>query len=126
MRNSPDQQWHHHIFQRRKLRQQVVNLPHEPNLAISETGKLRIREPEWFEHRLFKGPDTAVNLHVFGAACEEVDRMLAFRDRLRADAVDRELSTQRLRHRILADTGSEVIDGSARGRLQRLASAPAS
>lgn len=26
---------------------------------------LRIREPEWFEHRLFKGPDTDINLHVF-------------------------------------------------------------
>ena len=27
---------------------------------------LRIREPEWFQHRLFHGPDTPVNLHVFG------------------------------------------------------------
>ena len=26
---------------------------------------LRIREPDWHEHRLFKGPDTNVNLHVF-------------------------------------------------------------
>src|SRR4051812_33330688 len=26
---------------------------------------LRIREPDWHEHRLFKGPDTDVNLHVF-------------------------------------------------------------
>jgi GrpB-like predicted nucleotidyltransferase (UPF0157 family) len=31
---------------------------------------LRIREPDWFEHRLFKGPDTNVNLHVFSAGCE--------------------------------------------------------
>ena len=29
---------------------------------------LRIREPDWFEHRLLKGPDTNVNLHVFSAA----------------------------------------------------------
>jgi GrpB-like predicted nucleotidyltransferase (UPF0157 family) len=50
---------------------------------------LRIREPRWFEHRVFKGPDTDVNLHVFSAGCEELDRMLQFRDRLRADAVDR-------------------------------------
>ena len=28
---------------------------------------LTIREPDWFEHRLFKGPDTNVNLHVFSA-----------------------------------------------------------
>ncbi|HEX7255994.1 MAG TPA: GrpB family protein [Gaiellaceae bacterium] len=51
---------------------------------------LRIREPEWFEHRLFKGPDTDVNLHVFTAGCPEVERMLLFRDWLRADASDRE------------------------------------
>jgi GrpB-like predicted nucleotidyltransferase (UPF0157 family) len=52
---------------------------------------LRIREPDWFEHRLFKGPDTNVNLHVFSQGCEEVGKMLAFRDRLRESAADREL-----------------------------------
>ena len=26
---------------------------------------LQIREPDWYEHRLFKGPDTDINLHVF-------------------------------------------------------------
>ena len=52
---------------------------------------LRIREPDWFEHRLFKGPDTNVNLHTFSEGCEEVDRMLAFRDWLRTHDEDREL-----------------------------------
>ena len=52
---------------------------------------LRIREPEWFEHRVFKGPDTDVNLHVFTVGCGEVDRMLLFRDWLRTNAADREL-----------------------------------
>jgi GrpB-like predicted nucleotidyltransferase (UPF0157 family) len=52
---------------------------------------LRIREPEWFEHRLLKGPDGDVNLHVFTSGCVEVDRMLLFRDWLRTDPVDREL-----------------------------------
>ena len=50
---------------------------------------LRIREPEWFEHRLFKGPDTNVNLHAFTAGCEEVDAMLRFRDHLRENEDDR-------------------------------------
>ena len=52
---------------------------------------LRIREPDWWEHRLFKGPDTNVNVHTFSAGCEEVDRMLLFRDWLRSNAEDREL-----------------------------------
>ena len=52
---------------------------------------LRIREPEWFEHRVFKGPDTNINLHVFTAGCDEVDRMLLFRDWLRTSAADRGL-----------------------------------
>jgi GrpB-like predicted nucleotidyltransferase (UPF0157 family) len=50
---------------------------------------LRIREPEWFQHRLFKGPDTNINLHVFSRGCEEIDRMIRFRDRLRNDEADR-------------------------------------
>ena len=58
---------------------------------------LRIREPDWYEHRLLKGPDTDVNMHVFGAGCEEVDRMLLFRDWLRANAGDRALYAERKR-----------------------------
>ncbi|HEY1603466.1 MAG TPA: GrpB family protein [Pirellulales bacterium] len=51
--------------------------------------ELRIREPDWWEHRMFKGPDTDVNLHVFTVGCPEVDRMLRFRNHLRSDAADR-------------------------------------
>lgn len=50
---------------------------------------LRIREPDWHEHRVLKGPDTNVNLHVFSKGSPEIDRMLAFRDRLRANDSDR-------------------------------------
>lgn len=35
--------------------------------------------------------DTDVNVHVFSAGCPEIDRMVGFRDRLRADRDDREL-----------------------------------
>ena len=58
---------------------------------------LRIREPRWFEHRVFKGPDTNVNLHVFTVGCAEVDQMLLFRDWLRESVEDRDLyaSTKR-------------------------------
>ncbi len=52
---------------------------------------LRIREPDWYEHRLFKGPGTNVNVHTFSKGCAEVDRMLAFRDWLRTHEDDRDL-----------------------------------
>jgi GrpB-like predicted nucleotidyltransferase (UPF0157 family) len=52
---------------------------------------MRIREPDWFEHRLLKGPDTDVNLHVFSVGAAETDRMVRFRDRLRASDSDRDL-----------------------------------
>jgi GrpB-like predicted nucleotidyltransferase (UPF0157 family) len=52
---------------------------------------LRVREPDWFEHRLLRGYDPPVNLHVFPPDCEEVERMLVLRDWLRAHDEDREL-----------------------------------
>jgi GrpB-like predicted nucleotidyltransferase (UPF0157 family) len=52
---------------------------------------LWIREPDWFEHRLFKGPGTEVNLHVFSAGCSETKRMVVFRDWLRDNDADRDL-----------------------------------
>jgi GrpB-like predicted nucleotidyltransferase (UPF0157 family) len=52
---------------------------------------LRIREPDWYQHRVLKGGDPEVNLHVFPPDCAEVERMLLMRDWLRADAADREL-----------------------------------
>ena len=50
---------------------------------------LRIREPDWFEHRVFKGPDTDINLHVFSEGTSEAERMLRFRDWLRTNKADR-------------------------------------
>jgi GrpB-like predicted nucleotidyltransferase (UPF0157 family) len=59
--------------------------------ALEAAGyKLRIREPEWFEHRLFKGSDTDINLHVFSEGASEIERMLCFRDWLRTCEEDRE------------------------------------
>jgi GrpB-like predicted nucleotidyltransferase (UPF0157 family) len=52
---------------------------------------LKIREPEWFNHRLLKTPDAGVNLHVFTQGCDEIARMLAFRDWLRTHEDDRKL-----------------------------------
>ena len=62
---------------------------------------LRIREPEWHQHRLFKGPDTNINLHVFTSRSLEIERVLILRDWLRNNQADRELYAQTKRR--LAD-----------------------
>jgi GrpB-like predicted nucleotidyltransferase (UPF0157 family) len=56
--------------------------------------RLVIREPDWFEHRVFKGPDTNVNLHVFSPGSPEIERMVGFRDWLRTHDDDRDLYEQ--------------------------------
>jgi GrpB-like predicted nucleotidyltransferase (UPF0157 family) len=90
---------------------------------------LRIREPDWHEHRVFKGPDTDVNLHVFSTGCAEIERLLRFRDRLRNSTEDRllyeqvKLALARRRWKVTqhyADAKTEVVEeilaraGSAR------------
>ena len=62
---------------------------------------LRIREPDWHEHRVFKGPDTNVNLHVFSPGSPELERMVGFRDWLRTHDDDRELY-ERTKRRLAA------------------------
>jgi GrpB-like predicted nucleotidyltransferase (UPF0157 family) len=52
---------------------------------------LRAREPEWCEHRYFKGRDPSVNLHVYSEGCPQIDEYLIFRERLRTNQADREL-----------------------------------
>ena len=50
---------------------------------------LRIREPKWYEHRVLKSQYVEANLHVFSAGCQEITRMLLFRDWLRTHPDDR-------------------------------------
>ncbi len=79
---------------------------------------LRVREPDWYEHRMLKGYDPPVNLHVFAAGCEEIEKMLLFRDWLRTNDDDRELYTRTKRElaakewkyvQNYADAKSEVV-----------------
>jgi GrpB-like predicted nucleotidyltransferase (UPF0157 family) len=87
--------------------------------ALEANGfRLRIREPDWFEHRMLKAADIECNLHVFSADCDEPARMLAFRDRLRShegerllyEAAKRDLAARRWRHvQHYADAKSEVV-----------------
>lgn len=73
-----------------EVRDSAAEIAYAPELEAAGY-VLRIREPDWFEHRLFRGPDGAVNLHVFSAGCPETERMVGFRDHLRGDEADRDL-----------------------------------
>ena len=50
---------------------------------------LRVREPDWNEHRMFRTPGRDVHVHVYSAGCPEIERVLTFRDRLRRNRDDR-------------------------------------
>jgi GrpB-like predicted nucleotidyltransferase (UPF0157 family) len=70
---------------------------------------LRIREPDWHEHRMFKGPDTDINLHCFSEGCPEIRRMLTFRNWLRSDEGDRAMY-ERTKRELAARTWRYVQD----------------
>jgi GrpB-like predicted nucleotidyltransferase (UPF0157 family) len=88
--------------------------------ALEAAGfRLRIREPEWHEHRLLRSPGLDINLHVFTAGSIEIERLLLLRDRLRSHPEERQLyaeAKQQLANRTwkyvqdYADAKSEVIE----------------
>lgn len=92
---------------------------------LEEAGfTLRIREPEWEEHRVFKRSEPDVNLHVFSRGSQQATRHRAFRDRLLACDEDRDryaavkqaLATQTWTYvQEYADAKNEVIDAILAG-----------
>jgi GrpB-like predicted nucleotidyltransferase (UPF0157 family) len=50
---------------------------------------LRVREPDFHEHRMLRTPEKDVHVHVFSPGAPEIRRYLLFRDRLRRDEADR-------------------------------------
>jgi GrpB-like predicted nucleotidyltransferase (UPF0157 family) len=88
----------------------VVDSADEPAYIplLEEKGfVLRIREPDWFEHRMFKAPEIAGNLHVFSVDCSEIDRMILFRNWLRNHDDDRLLYEQTKYH-LAAQTWKDI------------------
>jgi GrpB-like predicted nucleotidyltransferase (UPF0157 family) len=66
--------------------------------AMEEAGYvLRVREPNFEEHRMFRTPGKDVHVHVFSVGSKQIERLLLLRDRLRGNERDRELyaSTKR-------------------------------
>jgi len=101
----------------------VADSADEPSYvpALERAGYvLRIREPDWHQHRLFKGPETDLNLHVFASGSIEIERLLLLRDHLRKHPEERQAYAQ-AKHLLAkrtwkyvqdyADAKSEVIEG---------------
>jgi GrpB-like predicted nucleotidyltransferase (UPF0157 family) len=81
--------------------------------------RLAIRELHWHEHRVLKGQDPDVNLHVHHPGSPEIERHLVFRDHLRSSEPDRQLYEQTKRRlasqhwtyvQQYADAKTEVIE----------------
>lgn len=70
----------------------VANSAEEPSYlpAMLAAGyELRVREPDFHEHRMLRTPARDVHIHVFSSGAPEIERYLVFRDRLRNNAEDR-------------------------------------
>jgi GrpB-like predicted nucleotidyltransferase (UPF0157 family) len=52
--------------------------------------RLRVREPDWHEHRMLRTPLRDVHVHVYSDGCPEIARNLDFRNRLRTHSQDRQ------------------------------------
>lgn len=63
---------------------------------------LRVREPDWHEHRMFRTPELDVHMHIFSPGCAEVARHVAFRNRLRSHSEDR-LRYEALKRRLATE-----------------------
>ena len=89
--------------------------------ALEEAGYvLRVREPDFDEHRMFRTPAKDVHVHVFSECSPEIDRYLLLRERLREDKGDRELYARTKRElanrewpsmQHYAEAKTEVIEG---------------
>jgi len=51
--------------------------------------QLRVREPDFHEHRMFRTVQKDVHIHVLSKDSSEIDRYLVFRNRLRWNEADR-------------------------------------
>ena len=89
--------------------------------ALEEAGYvLRVREPDFHEHRMFRTPEKDVHLHVYSAGSPEIERYLLLRDRLRENGEERDLYVRTKRElarrdwpsmQHYAEAKTEVIEG---------------
>ena len=92
--------------------------------ALEKVGYvLRVREPDWHEHRMFRTPELDVHIHVFSPGVAELKRHAIFRDYLSENAEDRQVYEEVKREMAKKDwhdmsayahVKSEVIEGILR------------
>jgi GrpB-like predicted nucleotidyltransferase (UPF0157 family) len=68
---------------------------------------LRVREPDWHEHRMLRTPELDVHIHIFSIGCMEVARQLDFRDWLRRHPKDR-LRYEALKRKLAKEDWSDM------------------
>ncbi|MEV0716774.1 GrpB family protein [Asanoa sp. NPDC050611] len=72
--------------------------------ALETAGyELKVREPDWYDHRCLHGTDPAANVHIFPPDCDEHLRHLILRDWLRTHPEDRDRYAAE-KHRIATST----------------------
>jgi GrpB-like predicted nucleotidyltransferase (UPF0157 family) len=97
--------------------------------ALEEAGYvLRVREPDFHEHRMFRTPEKDVHLHVYSAGSPEIERYLLLRDRLRENGKERDLYVRTKRELARRDWPSmqhyaEAKTGVIEGIIARAAAA---
>jgi len=97
--------------------------------ALEKAGYvLRVREPDFHEHRMFRTPEKDVHLHVYSAGSPEIERYLLLRDRLRENGKERDLYVRTKRELARRDWPSmqhyaEAKTGVIEGIIARAAAA---
>jgi GrpB-like predicted nucleotidyltransferase (UPF0157 family) len=89
--------------------------------ALEEAGYLlRVREPDFHEHRMLRTPAKDVHVHVFSLGSPEIERYLLLRDRLCQNKEERELYARTKRELAkqdwptmehYAEAKTEVVEG---------------
>ena len=75
---------------------------------------LRVREPDWNEHRMLRTPEKDVHIHIYSIGCPEIQRNLTLRDRLRQNIDERRRYEQVKRE--LAKNDWSDMDAYARAK----------
>ena len=77
---------------------------------------LRVREPDWNEHRMFRTHEKDVHVHIYSVGCAEIQRVLTLRDHLRINIDDRRRYEQTKRE--LASRGWSTMNEYAEAKTE--------